>query len=291
MDEERNKEKNNEANEEVPTIRTMQTDAQTYIKKKNITPLDIAAKTYAAQSPRLGIKYPHSRWQVYAFSSITLIVVGIAGWWFFLRAPATVPSKLQPKPPTTVVRTEKEVELAFSSANLRPFLDSLEREQAAERPAGSLVYLPVAVGNGETKRYIGAQDFFQALEIKPPQSLVDAIHPTFYLFARRGNERGSLAFVFRARNFERVFSSLLFWERMMPKDLHRLIPSNIVLNTLPRAFSDKIIKNHDSRVLVDPATSKTVLAYTLFDKSFVILTPSEEALATILERMIAVPPQ
>ena len=290
MNEEQNDEKRDEITESIPTIRTMQTDAQIYIKKKNLSPLEIAAKTYAANPPRLGIRQPYTRTIFLVLGVFVLIVASIAGWWFFLRVPTVTQLPSQPKPPVAVVRAEEEVELAFSPTNLRQFLDALERERETARSVGSLVYFPVAVSNGETKRYIGAQEFFEAFEIKPPQSFLDTIQPIFYLFAYRGNERGSLAFVFRARSFERIFSSLLFWERTLPRNLHYFIPQNITPDALPRTFSDKIIKNHDARVLSGPSGT-SVLAYALFDKSFVVLATSEEALAAVLERMIAVPPQ
>lgn len=289
MDEKQNEKKKNET-EAIPTIRTMQTDAQIYIKKKNLSPLDIAAKTYAANPPRLGLKQPHSRIALIVLGAIALVGAVAAGWWFFLRTPVATPSPPPLKPPVAIMRAEEEKELMLSTANIRQFLDALEREQSADRRAGSLIYLPIALVNGKTKRYIGAQEIFQALEMKPPQSFLETTLPVFYLFAYKGNTKGSLAFIFRTNNFERAFSSLLLWERTMSRSFRYVVSQNTALDTLPRAFTDKTIKNHDTRILQDQLGS-AVLAYALFDKSFAIIATSEEALAAVLERMIAVPPQ
>src|SRR3989344_390020 len=282
-------EKIKEEKEVIPTIRTMQIDAQMYIRQKNLSPLDIAAKTYAANPPRLGIKQPRS-WRVFLVLGVVILMgAGVAVWWFFFRPPVVIPPP-QPKPPAAIVRTEGEAELVLSPANVRQFLDSIEQEREANRPVGSLIYLPIAMGNGGAKRYINAQEFFQTLNINPLQSFLETILPRFYLFAFKGSARGSLAFAFRTNNFERSFSSLLSWERTMPRDLQYFISQNTAFDTLPRAFADKTIKNHDARVLIDQS-GNVVLAYALFDKNFVILATSEEALAAVLERMIAVPPQ
>ena len=110
MNEKQNEKIKNEK-ESIPTIRTMQTDAQLYIKQKNLTPLDIATKTYAVNPPRLGIRQPYPRTIFLVFGVFVLIVASIAGWWFFLRVPTVTQLPSQPKPPVAVVRAEEEVEI------------------------------------------------------------------------------------------------------------------------------------------------------------------------------------
>ena len=56
------------------------------------------------------------------------------------------------------------------------------------------------------------------------------------------------------------------------------------------SFADDIIKNNDARVLKN-GVGKIILGYVIFDHKYVVISTSREALSTILERLIALPPR
>ena len=57
---------------------------------------------------------------------------------------------------------------------------------------------------------------------------------------------------------------------------------------LQAQFSDKIIKNVDTRIAIDYSTGETLGLYAFFDQNIVIFTQNEKVLGEIIERLKAI---
>ena len=70
----------------------------------------------------------------------------------------------------------------------------------------------------------------------------------------------------------------------MVVELRPIIDQQKVASSTKFGFEDEIIKNHDVRVRKTD-NGLLILGYTIFDKRFVILSTSRDAIVAILERI------
>lgn len=83
---------------------------------------------------------------------------------------------------------------------------------------------------------------------------------------------------------------MLSWEKDIWQSFSQFLNGEDIRNIKQFFFKDEIIRNHDSRILTN-TENKSILAYAIFNKQFVIVSTSREALSIMLQRLIASPPK
>jgi len=272
-----------------PAIRTMKSDAELYIKQRLLSPLQVAAKTYASQPMQMPRESKKNTLIVVIIALLALSGGG-AALWFFLKPSAPIQQIQEiPKHPPAFIKTENEAIISFLEANPRAFLEKIRIERAKTLAPKSIVYLPIEIEkNGGVKKIAGIAEIIKILGWKPPESFAENLVGQYNLMLLAQKVENDLALIVTVRDFEQLFSSLLFWEKTLPRDWQNFLPADIDIKFLPKTFLDATIKNHDARILMHE--NRVILGYTIFNKNFLIFATSEKALAEILGRMITVPP-
>ncbi len=283
----------NEAKKVEPQIRTMRSDAQMYAKEKKLSSLQIAATSYARQSstaPAVASSRSYKIPIIIAFAIILLGGVGFLLWSFLGSSPTPAPVAQEPPAPEPLVKSDGVNPISFSESNPGALLSEINSERAKTFRSNAILYLPLKITkqNGLIQ-YLGAKDLINILNIKTPDTFVGNITDDINLFIYSRDSARDLVIIFKAISFDRSFSSMLFWEHTMAHDLQNVL--NLPdISGLSANFSDDVIQNNDTRTLkTDQGTF--VVGYTIFNKKYIVVATSREALDAVLSRLIALPPR
>jgi hypothetical protein len=123
------------------------------------------------------------------------------------------------------------------------------------------------------------QAFLNALVPNIPQKLLRTIQQESALGVH--SQSGNQAFlVLRVDSYEQAFSGMLEWENTLGSDLVPLFNTQ----SLQTGFIDKIIENHDARVLEDQSGT-IVLLWTFLDRNTLVITTNNATLHEIISRV------
>lgn len=276
-----------------PVIRTMRSDAETYIKEKKLSTMQIAASSYAQQAPRnIGTSSSSVTKKVILLASaVLLIVVASLGGWWLLSSQKNEPSKPPeaPAPKTFIVANSKNV-ITVKNTNDDTFVQTLISEKAKALRSGTFTYFPIKIaGRDITSPFANSKDFINILRLKPPASLSDNLSPLFNAFVFYGKGSNDVVVILKTINFEHAFSSMLEWEKTIATDWQPFLAENSS-SSFSKIFQDEVIKNNDARIL-KRSDGSMILGYVFFTKKYLIITTSREALSAVLDKLIALPPQ
>lgn len=271
----------------LPRIRTLETDIEIR-KKSGISPSDVVARSGILTEKKLDIK------KIAVIAVLALAVGGTAFGLFkyFSREEQitkSMPSQVQIG--KSYIKTDLEKTLNFSQLDPGSLISTIKKELETQRKSDSLLFLVLP----QTPR-----EFSQFTGIKIPESLLQNSHPSFNVFTAYHTGSSSVVFLIKTENFEKAYSSMLFWEKDMWQSFSQFLSAENIKNISKFSFSDEITRNHDSRILSardgsasggKNSANKSILAYAIFNKQFVIITTSREALSIMLQRLIASPPK
>ena len=279
---------------EIPKIRTLKTDAEIFIKEKKLSQLDIARSAYTAggglarpagglaEKIKLGLD-----WKKITYSALAALIIALAGYFFFklFFAAPQEPQPESPKPAASFLQVEDKKELVFSKSNPGSLISALLNEKQKGLRFDTIIYFPFRMTS---------KDFIALLSWNPPAGFSDNLNPDFNTLIVYEQASSDLAIIFKAKSFERALAALLEWERTIWFDWKPFLAEEDIKNIARFSWADDIIKNNDARVLKNgPPTGggKIILGYSIFNKQYVIISTSREALSTILDRLIALPPR
>jgi len=283
-----------DGNQEIPKIRTMRSDADELAKEKNMSRLDIAAKSYATRekgervliNPKLNLSFT----KIFA-GFMLLIILGAGGYFgygYFTRRSENVEAVVS-KTPAKLLAVDDEKKLTAREATPGSLIAALNAERQKPLKFGTIIYFPIEIfkKSGETK-FAEAGDFIGALSWKPPATFSQNILPDFNALAVYNQSSNDLAVIFRVSNLDRVLGSFLEWERVMPSDLKPFMNAESATNLSQFKWQDEIVRNNDARVFKNSA-GKVILAHAIFNKQLAIISTSRDGLATIIERLTKLP--
>ena len=268
----------------IPNIRTFKTDAEVFMKEKKISQLDIARGAYSAGKDVLRTA-PAERfnYKIIIFAGLAVLIVGLAAFFAFrLFFPATrAPAGPVEKPTANFLPVDGTKEIIFSEANPGALTSALLEERGKNLRFGTVVYFPVKIlkNTGEEKS-LEVFDLTRSLGWQAPSEFLDNTLD-FNLLAIYGQNSRDIAVILKIKNFPSALASLFNWERTIWQDFKPFLQA-------------EDIKNNDARVLKNnpPAGGdKIILGYVIFNKQYVIISTSRDALAIILDRLIALPPR
>jgi hypothetical protein len=282
----------------VPKIRTFQTDAQHYIKDKNLSPVQMAARSYTSQQRQGGPIAPPTApmtWQKKLLFGgggvVALLLIGGGYMFFTTRSTPPPPQNTGPHIPAPLVFAETQIVLEVKQGDANALQKQIIVEREKSRGTGSLEYLPILVIASNAKPVLASPTaLVNLLGWDAPDSFVEQIKSPANMFIYFGPQDHDMVFVFTINNFERALASLFGWEKSLPRTLKSYLlnaPDDLVSHPV---FEDEIIKNHNARIL-KTGDNRTILGYAIFNKKYVIIATSRDALATVLGRFVALPPQ
>ena len=261
----------------IPRIRTYETDIEMR-KRSGISPFDVVAK-----GKIFSVNGNLKRKNIILIS-ILLVAVGGGIWglskyFFKTEEPPQVTTATQIGLP--YIKADLETKLNFSVNNPGSLISAINKELKTQRKSESMIFLALP----QTFR-----EFSQFTEFKIPESLLQASDPSFNIFTGYHSGSSSVIFLIKIENFEKAYGSLLVWEKDMWQSFSQFLEADDVKNINKFSFGDEIIRNHDSRILKNKE-NRSILAYAIFNKQFLVITTSREALSIMLQRLIASPPR
>ena len=278
----------------MPKIRTMKTDAEVFVMKKNISQLDMAKSAYATREEPKENSWTIS-WKkiIYGFSVVVIITIaGYISWKLFNQPVTTNDPKLeQPKAAANFVSVENEKPISIRSSSPGDLIEALKNEISKALRQDTIIYFPIEIiSSNEGNSFANSKDLVNYLSWKAPRAFEETLFPESNILAVYGPSSNDLAIIMKVKNFEKALAALFEWERTMWFDWKPFLKEDDIKNIASFAFRDDLIKNHDARVLIN-AENKTILGYTIFDKQFVIFSTSRDAISNILERLMKLPPR
>lgn len=258
---------------------------------------------------------PKKRVAALVVSGAFLIMLGVAGiggaYWYVSRmnalpAALTVPSLIFADERIRLEGDGDELMRALARASEEPLVD------------GNIIvtYLSVSTTSPQgkvTETPLEGGALIAALPLSAPEILLRNIAPLSTVGIVHAGAETRPFFIFRVTSYERTFAGMLAWEGTMGRDLALLYPSYgptatvgadedtlAIATATPAAaleparplqeFADRIVSNHDVRVLADTA-GNTLMLYGYADKETLVIARDEAAFAALLLRLSATRPQ
>lgn len=297
----------------IAPLQTYESDVQSVISKKNISALDIAS----AESDRAGksaftLSTPKVDWgKVKSVATLlgSLLFVGAAAallYFVFLRG-APTPVELTPAQ-TPFIAVDNTQVLLFTEAQLKrntimSNLVNLKDKTNISLGLISRVYL--AVGSSSTAAGalpppLQIQTLLSILAPNISQDFLRTLDPRYYIFGFHMFDGSQPFLILKVDSYEQAFSGMLAWERTMSQELSPLFtriprpklndevqtPTGSTTEEVivsPTQFKDKIVENHDARV-IENAVGDILLIWTFLDRSTLLITTNEATLRELISR-------
>ncbi|MBU1160102.1 hypothetical protein KKD04_02895, partial [Patescibacteria group bacterium] len=208
----------------LPTLRTLKTDSASYIKKKGISLLDIAASRTRRKSDLTygrGIEEAPSGKSkllkiLIAFVIAIFLIGACAGLYFIFKNQIINPSNnnvsILPKP-LIVPDDDIQVRLSEVSGIVNKIF-----------PSNKLTYIYVIKEEKDGKKILATtNEFLNNFHINLPSDLVENLGPNFmlYTFSKYENEP-ILIFSINAISYDKIFASMIKWENRMLFDFQSM---------------------------------------------------------------------
>ncbi len=211
-----------------------------------------------------------------------LLLAGLAvgGYLFFSEKEILVQENFL-QPPKSLILSEKQQVIILKTEDGPELKDSIAKIMESSVAENTILDIPVYLQTENKKEFINAQKFFQILEINPPGNFTQSLDGGFMLGIFNSG-KNSTFLIFKIRSFDLAFSGALSWEKSMAESLKDAIFVKSQISG-PKKFMDKIVKNHDVRVLYDAANSP-LLAYAFIARDYFIITTDFVSLEEIFKR-------
>ena len=283
------------ADNEIPKIRTMRGDAEELIKEKQVSQLDIATKEYVVQRRERKIHFEELPLKKIAIFIVMVLVLGAGSYFGYKiynqQTGGGGVTLEKPKPPPKILTVDGEKILSFKEALPGELISKINEERRRLLRFETIVYLPIEMtARTGGVRFADARDLIKTLSWNAPAAFSDNVLPEFNMLIAHTSSSRDLTIIFRVRDFGRAIGSLIEWERDMGADFKSFFADEDARNFSQFSFRDEIIKNNDSRVLKN-SSNKSILAYTIFNKQFLIIATSRDGLSLVLDRLIKLPPR
>lgn len=289
-EEEIKKEKQNIPSENVKSLRTYQSDIQDAIKQKQGSVLKIAVAEEERRTKEEisgTLRTPKNR-SLFALSFIFLILASlIVGSLFYFKkdkTPFVPPPSLEEY---TTIKTDSVREIEITNLDTASFLRTFESEwMNMKDPKDGIVRIILTKKDVQNqKTVITPKELFSFLETRTTPALLRSFADSL-LLGVTVSEKNHTFLLIKSNSYPNSFSGMLSWERAMFDDMKTFfsIPAESVTNI--SLFKDKVVKNQDTRVLVDD-TGKTVLLYTFLGEGqdLLLITNDESVVGIVADRL------
>jgi hypothetical protein len=262
----------NEDKGKIPALRTLKTDTAEFVQK-GVSLVDIAAE----EAKRGGLKYeektkkfPLRKIILIAVMIVIIVGIGLVGFWFWTKNQQEKQgTQLLAQP---ILVAEDQIEIVPDAKNPQKFLNNLQNTLQSQIRPNHLLNVFVALDSREFLKTIGAN---------PPPEFLYSLDSKFML-AKFYLTKDWPILLFKIRDYDSAFAGIIKWERFMAADLQGilLLPN---LDNINNFFEDKVIQNHDTRVLNDK-NGNSLLLYSFINRNYLVLTTNEEPLKEIFRR-------
>lgn len=254
----------------IPALRTLKTDTAEFVEKGGVSLVDIATE----EAKRSGLKYgertnkfPFRKIILIAIMIVVVIGIGLGGYWFFTKNQQEKQStQLLAQP---ILAADDQIEVSVDLENPQKFLNNLQNALRSQIRPNHLLNVFVA---------LDSREFLKTIGTNPPPEFPYSLDSKFML-AKFYLTKDWPVLVFKIRDYDSAFAGIIKWERTIGQDLEEIF----FLSPTSGDFQDKVIQNHDARILNDK-DGNSVLIYSFINRNYLVLTTNEEPLKEIFRR-------
>jgi hypothetical protein len=309
--------------EEVSSVAPLQTyksDIEQLVQQKNISVVSVAAAE-AERRAQTQSQQDESREKIrhtvavirtvamVAFGFFLLAGAAVLLTFIFLRPTPKVPIET-PTSPFILVDDTQTVAFTpegFTHATVMSTLSDAQTKSSISLGLIDRFYLAVSSSTPDgntTYNLINAQQLLSALAPTMPPDLLRTIQPQPYLLGIHSFDGNQAFLILTVDSYQQGFSGMLGWEATMQKDLSPLfnrtppphIPEEGAATSTPTttaqllntAFVDRVVENHDARVIQN-SNGDILLLWTFLDKNTLVITTNEYTLREIISRLTNAP--
>ncbi len=303
----------------VHAVQTYTTDINQVVRSGNISAVTIAAaeaerrakNSTAAADPAtqtfISEEEKISRWRIALMVGGAVLIVAALG------LVATLLLRAAPQP-TATTSTEVPfmavdqvipvvVHSDVSRDELMTSLQAARQQVALSVGLVAQLYAGVSSTTGTLPIAISSQQLLAALSPDIPQDLLRTVLPVYLLGVHSFDENQTFL-VLRVDSYQQAYSGLLVWEPNMQQELAPLFTRKPALHLPPSTssgqaatststttdqfiqtgFVDKVVENHDARVVLNSA-GDILLLWTFLDRNTVVITTNEYTLREVIRRV------
>lgn len=276
------------------TLRTFQSDLADTIKSGEGSIIKIAmAENRKKERERANIDPTTLRNRFFLWGGIFIAVLAVIalGYVGYSKLPKTVQVIRNQSNTPTIITTDtiKGLNVTnLSRDNVRNMIGSEYTNAQQTINTIEQVVLFTQTEQTQPQHLLTTEEFFKSLESSIPPQLLRSLDPVFTIgiFAYNGS---GLFLAFKTNSYTTAFAGMLDWENSIFDEFYKIFAFNAEGSKLFSArFKDMVIKNQDTRALVDD-DGKPVLFYTFLgeDKSIVVLTNNQDTLQEVVNRLTA----
>jgi hypothetical protein len=291
----------------VKALETYQGDIEEVVGKQNTSMVSIAA---AEATRRAQAALPATEPRKWVSQTVNMVLIGggiillvgaaLAVWYVARPAPSVSIAPDAPAPFLFVDQTYG-FSVPLSSFKRSTAMNALEAQR--EKIALSLglvgrIYLAIPpTTEGGTATPLSVAQLLQVLAPNAPDLLLRSIDPYEYLLGVHSYDVNQAFLILRTQSYEQTFSGMLNWEPNMRQDLNPLFsrtPSphqgneNADLTAAQNKFVDRIVENHDTRVIENPY-GDILLLWGFVDRNTLVITTNEATFREIISRLKTTP--
>ncbi|MDE2071525.1 MAG: hypothetical protein KGI70_02205 [Patescibacteria group bacterium] len=298
------------------TLRSLETfgqDIEKLVVDKKISTVQVAAaeaqRRAHSQEPQAAAAAAEPWWhsKVVLFVAGGILVAGallIAAAALLCPAPTTQVTTLQASAQAPFIAVDHVTQIdAGAEPNHASLMDALDTTRRAEQLSlgllDEILVTQPATSTGGAPTVMDAQTLLNLLAPSIPQELVRTIDPHYYLLGVHSFDQNQAFLIVRTDNYETAYAAMLAWEHTIQVDLSPLFtrtPSPHLGSTasttqaatssaqiLPTGFSDRVVENHDARVIQN-SSGDILLLWTFLDRNTLTITTNEYTLREIIAR-------
>ncbi len=291
----------------VKPLQTFQGDMNSVISQKNLSAVSIAA----AEMGRGQSTSSTSSTAGHSFSFFRKAALVAAGVLLLGGAAATLTLVFLPRTPSVVIQKQAaspfiEVDNTtvlvltpeqFNRATLMHNLNAVRQNPTVSLGLMERLYVAVsAVAVEEAPPAVTIQELLSKIAPTISDEFLRALDPTYYLLGTHVFDGDQAFLILKVNSYERAFSGMLAWENNMEQELMPLFDRQLsptlggtatTTETVPSflftKFRDKVVGNHDARVLEDGA-GNILLLWTFLDRNTLVITTNEWTLKEVVAR-------
>jgi hypothetical protein len=290
----------------VKSLQTFQGDLESVITQKNLSAVSIAAAEMGrAQTSTSALAPTTSDFSFIGKAALIVAGVLLLGgaavalvFVFLPQAPAVLIQKQDTSPfiavdNTTVLVLKPD---QFNRVTLMQNLTALRQKPGVSLGLMERMYVAVsATAVKEAPPVLTIQELLAKIAPNISGEFLRALDPTYYLLGTHVFDGNQAFLVLKVDSYERAFSGMLTWENNMEQELIPLFDRQVsptlggastteaAPSFLLTRFRDKIVGNHDARVLEDGA-GNIVLLWTFLDRNTLVITTNEWTLKEVVAR-------
>lgn len=297
----------------VQPLQTYQHDIESVVEKSNTSVVSIAAaeaerRARTAQESPAAAPRAFSWWRAAMWGGGVVLLaaaLGLLSYVLFQLSSVAVPPA--PQAPFIFVDSAQVVSLTPESTRT----EAMQRLQTAQQEStlslGLIEQLLVTTGSGETLQQVGIQNLLALFAPTIPEQFLRTLGPT-YLLGVHSYDENQAFLVLLVDSYDSAYAGLLAWEPTMRSDLSPLFTRTPPIHAAPLSaatstasstppsstvaltFVDRIVENHDARVIQN-SYGDILLLWTFLSRNVVVIATNEATLREIISRANTAPVQ